>query len=65
VIDLTTENDRIVITELEGKVELVISAADTAALSFASGVYDLELVNGSEVTRFCGGKVKLSREVTR
>jgi hypothetical protein len=65
LLDLTTENDRIVITEVEGKVELVISAADTAALSFVSGVYDLELVSGTEVTRLCGGKVKLSREVTR
>jgi hypothetical protein len=38
LLDLTTENDRIVITEEEGKVELVISAADTAQLSFSSGV---------------------------
>lgn len=65
LIELTTENGRIDITGVEGKIELTIAATDTAALTFGDAVYDLELVNGSVVYRFCRGKVKLSREVTR
>lgn len=66
LIELTTENARITITPLEGKVELLISAADTAALTFETATYDLELISAAgEVTRLVQGNVKLSREVTR
>jgi hypothetical protein len=73
LIDLTT-GDGITITGVEGKIEIVISAAETAALDFAPavgavsgiGVYDLELVSGSgEVTRLLQGNVTLDPEVTR
>jgi hypothetical protein len=66
LIALTTENGRITITPLTGRLDLLISATDTAALAFESGVHDLEIVSsGGEVTRLVQGKVKLSREVTR
>ncbi len=66
LIDLTIANGRIVITPAEGKIALTISAADTAALDFDVGVYDLELVSPTgHVDRVVQGKVTLSREVTR
>lgn len=69
LIELTTENDRITITPATGRLDLVISATDTAALvpaQFDAAVYDVEIVSGGgEVTRLVQGKVKLSPEVTR
>lgn len=65
LLQLTTENGRITIVGAEGKVTLFVTAADTAALTWITGVYDLELVNGSEVTRLVQGKIRVSKEVTR
>jgi hypothetical protein len=69
LLTLTTENGRIIIAPDQvgdkGEMSLLITAADTAALTFDSGVYDLELVNGSVVERLLEGKVKLKKEVTR
>jgi len=66
LIELTVSNGRIAITPAEGKIAITISAADTAALEFEVGVYDVELVSASgEVDRIVQGKVTLSREVTR
>lgn len=69
LLELTTENDRIVITPVEGKIELVITAADTEAITWISGVYDFELVNMiglvEEVNRLFEGRVSVSREVTK
>lgn len=49
----------------EGKIGVYISADKTAAFTFDQAVYDLELVNGTEVIRLIQGTIKLSREVTR
>jgi hypothetical protein len=66
IADLTTANGGIVITPATGTVQAVISAASTAAMSFSSAVYDLELVAGDgTVTRLVQGSVTLSKEVTR
>ena len=64
IIELTTENGRITLGEATGKITLAITAADTAALD-RGGVYDLELVNGTEVNRIIQGKATLSEEVTK
>jgi len=54
-----------------GWVQVDIDAATTAALGSAAAyapasyVWDLELVNGSDVTRFCYGIVTLTPESTR
>jgi hypothetical protein len=65
LISLTTENGRISIDEANGAITLVISAADTAALS-SSGVYDLEIIDDSgNVSRVIQGTFTLSPEVTR
>lgn len=46
-------------------IQLQISAAQTAALAFSSGVYDVELVSPlGVVTKLLGGAVTLSPEVT-
>jgi len=64
LVELTTENGRISLGGASGKITLSIDAATTADLD-RGGVYDLELVNGAEVTRVIMGKASLSKEVTR
>lgn len=41
-----------------------ISAEKTAAYTFDTGVYDLELVAGTNVDRIVQGRIKLDKEVT-
>lgn len=65
LIELTTENGRIALGGAAGTITLTITAADTAALDFRSGVYDLEIVNGAVVDRILEGEVELNKEVTR
>jgi hypothetical protein len=60
-----TDSSGITVIEAEGKVEIEVSASVTEGLSFTVGVYDLELINGSDVMRFCEGRVTLHKEVTR
>ncbi len=72
LLELTTENGRIIITPLTGKIEIKILASVTETFTWNSGVYDLELyVEGSPspendyVYRFIQGNVSVSPEVTR
>lgn len=65
VKELTTENGGIVINNTTKTISLNISATDTAAFSFQTAVYSLELVNGAVVTPFAGGTLTLIKEVTR
>ena len=66
LVELTTVNGRITIGGANGEIDLEIDATTTAALTFSSAVYDLELEDtGGIVTRLVEGKVKLSFEVTR
>ncbi len=65
--ELTTENGGILMPEPEtGTFYLYMDDMEMAALSFESGVYDIEFVapNG-DVTRLMKGNVSLDREVTR
>lgn len=64
LLSLTTENGRITIDVIEGKITLNISATDTATLN-GSGVYDLELVNGSIVNRILQGSYNVCPEATK
>lgn len=66
LITLTTENDGITLGGAAGTIELYISDADTAAITWTSGVYDLEIVlaNG-DVRRLLFGPVAVTQEVTR
>jgi len=68
LVELTTENDRITITDAAaGEFSLALSAAETAALAWTTpGRHDLELIDpDDEVTRLLQGKATLSLEVTR
>jgi hypothetical protein len=64
LIELTTENGGIVLTE-DGEITLSMSAEHTAALTFSRGVYDLEIVPPTgEPYKIIKGNVFLKREVT-
>ena len=67
LLELTTENGRITLNGASGVIDLYVSATDTAALAFTAGVYDLELVDGSnsDVYRLMYGLIEVSPEVTR
>jgi len=66
VIELTTTNGRLAIGSTPGQLLLVVSATDTAALTAASYVYDLEVEAPSgEVTRLLEGAFVVKRNVTR
>lgn len=68
LIIFTTENGRITLGGSAGTIQLDMTATDTAALSFTTGVYDLELVDtggDGKVTRIIYGGVEVRPEVTR
>jgi hypothetical protein len=56
----------IVLDDTAKTITVTISAADTAAYDFTTGVYDLELVSsGGVVTQLLAGNVTVGSEVTR
>lgn len=65
LLELTTENGRIILGGVLGTINLHLTALETADITWSEGVYDLELVNGTYVKRFMGGKITVSKEVTR
>ncbi len=64
VLTLTTENGGLTITGAEGKIVMLITAAQTALMD-GSYVYDLELVNGAEVNRILQGTMTVDLQVTK
>lgn len=65
-VTLTTENGGITLGDDAGTVAVFISDEDTAAFTWATGFYDLEIEFPSgDVRRLLAGKVKVSPEVTR
>lgn len=66
LISLTTENGGITLGDTAGTIELYISDTDTAAITWETGVYDLEIIlaNG-DVRRLLYGTVTVTPEVTR
>jgi len=72
-LDLTTENDGIKLGGALGTIDIHISAAQTASLTFDKAFWDLELVSDGTgdlageviVERLVGGTVILSKEVTK
>lgn len=66
LLEATTENGLINIEGAYGRIELVLSATDTAAITWKRGVYDLEIESpDGEVKRLLKGRVTVDREVTR
>lgn len=64
LLSMTTENARITLGGVTGSIVFNVSATDTTLLT-GSGVYDLELINGSVVNRILEGSYKICLEVTR
>jgi len=66
LLSLTTENGGIILGGTAGTVTIYLSATATAALTWKSGVYDLEIEFGTgDVRRLLAGAVVVSPEVTR
>ena len=64
--ELTTENGKIVIDNVNKTIKLLISATDTAAYTFSTAVYSLEVISsGGQVIPFANGVISLVKEVTR
>lgn len=62
---LTTENAGIALDNANKAITITIPAADTAAYTWVTGVYDLELVSGAGVvTTLMRGNVAVTQEVT-
>lgn len=60
---LTTENGRIAIDNTAKTITFTISAADTAAIDWKKGVFEVEMVNGSYVCPIYYGNVSVTQEV--
>lgn len=66
IADMTTANSKIVITAAtQGKLELRLTATETAALPTGKHPFDLELVSGSTVVTLLEGFINVRREITR
>jgi hypothetical protein len=66
LLDLTVANGRVALGGAAGTIILTLTAIETAALSFALAVYDIEMVSGAGVvTRLMNGRIALEKEVTR
>lgn len=63
--ELTTENGKIAIDNASKTITLTLSATSTAAYTFKTGVYSLELIKGAVVTSFIYGNITLESEITR
>jgi hypothetical protein len=64
LLSLTNANGRIIFDPFAGKITLSVSATDTTPLT-GSGVYDLELIDGSTVNRILEGSFKVCAEATK
>lgn len=66
IMDLTTTNSRILITPLQGQIDLIITDEDTSGITFnGSALYDLELEDsGGEVFKIARGLVFFIEEIT-
>jgi hypothetical protein len=66
LLSLTTENGGIALGGTAGTVTINMTAAETAALTWKSAVYDLEIVFAdTTVRRLLAGSISVSPEVTR
>ena len=66
LLELTTDNGRIELGTTDGAITLKLTAAETAALAWQRGVYDLEIVHSdASVRRLLEGSIKVKPEVTR
>lgn len=67
LLELTTENGGIALGGTAGTIDLLVEDAATSALTWDTGVWDLEIQFGvlGDVVRLLQGGVVVSKEVTR
>jgi hypothetical protein len=66
IIELTSQNNRIIVGTTDGKFTLQLNSATTTGLPAGSYVYDLEITGtDGTVTRLLEGGFNVSPEVTR
>lgn len=69
LLTLTTENGGIEIDTVLGEITLFIPASTTAAITWESAVYDLEILLPAhpepDVRRLLRGSIRIAKEVTR
>lgn len=66
VLEMSTENNRIVLGTTDGKITLSVTDEDTTLLDGEGGVYDLEIYHANgKTTRLIEGKLVFKPEVTR
>lgn len=66
ILDISTANGRMVFGGVAGTITLTVSATDTAALTAADGVFDLEITtNAGVVTRLIEGTYSIRRNISR
>lgn len=64
--EYTTENGNLIIDSATSKITISVTPEATAAYTFVSAVYSLELIStGSQVTQLATGTITLIKEVTR
>jgi len=64
LVELSTDKYRIVISEVN-KIDLELTATDTAALAAGRYLYDVELINEEDVERVLFGMFTVAAEVTK
>lgn len=65
LLELTTENGGIILNNTLKTITVLITPIQTAALTFSSAVYSLEMEKAGEVTQLIAGNITLIKEVTR
>lgn len=66
VCELSTANERIILTDAEGKIEFAVPSSITKVLKPMTAVYDLEITfDTGDVVRLIEGSVAVKAEVTR
>jgi hypothetical protein len=65
IAELTTENGKILVNNVDKTITLLIDAVATSLYTFSTAVYSLELITGSTVIPFIYGNISLEKEVTR
>lgn len=65
VIELSSANGRIVPTLAQGRIDLIVAAADLAGLAQGFHTHDLVMTQGQKVTRLWTGGLSLTHGVTQ
>jgi hypothetical protein len=65
LLELTTENSGILVDDTNKTITINISAIITTELAWTTGVYSLEIINGTIVSTLITGNVTVKKEITR